>query len=98
MAIIGVRFAKNAPPGTTRPRDGVLVCNSWGNYVGGGKFPADQPDGTFWITRPDAERILGQGDSYAIGSVETGFKWRDLHNGNWFSPPPVETLSMRGDE
>lgn len=95
MSIISTRFAKNAPPGTSRPRDGALVLNSWGNYVAGGKFPPDQPDGSFWISRSDAERILAQGDSYAIGSVETGFKWRDLHNGNWFAPPPVETLTMK---
>lgn len=95
MCIISTRFAKNAPPGTVKPRDGVLVCNSWGNYVGGGKFPHDQPDGTFWITRADAERILAQGDSYAIGSVETGFRWRDLNHGNWLAPIPPETISMQ---
>jgi hypothetical protein len=82
MAVIGVRFAEHGSP-----RDGGLVCNSWGNYVGGGKFPPDQPDGTFWASRTDLERILGQGDSYAVGSVD-GFGFRDLDNAGWLAPPP----------
>jgi hypothetical protein len=82
MCVVGVRFAEHGSP-----RDGGLVCNSWGNYVGGGKFPPDQPDGTFWASRTDLERILGQGDSYAIGSVD-GFGFRDLDNAGWLAPPP----------
>jgi hypothetical protein len=88
MAVIGLRFQANGSP-----RDGALIINSWGNYVGGGKFPPDQPDGTFWASRPDLERILGQGDSYAIGSVD-GFRFRDLHNGEWLAPGPIEHLSQ----
>lgn len=90
MSVIGIRFAKNAtgPMG----RDGALICNSWGNYVGGGKFPADQPDGTFWASRADIERILGQGDSWAIGNV-AGFPARELNHADWMAPAPVETLS-----
>ena len=70
------------------PRDGVLVMNSWGNYVNGGKHPADQPDGSFWITRKDAEAILAQGDSFVIGSVN-GFKYRDLNHIEWMQPTPA---------
>lgn len=87
MCVVGVRFAENAGAETKRPRDGGLICNSWGNYVGGGKWPADQPDGTFWASRADLERILAQGDSYAIGSVD-GFGFRDLDNAGWLAPAP----------
>ena len=87
MVAISVKYAKNsgvdgAPP-MKNPRDGVLILNSWGaNWCGGGKHPADQPDGSFWITRQDAEAIVRQGDSFSIGGA-TGFQYRDLHNGNW---------------
>lgn len=94
MCVIGIRFAKNAPAGSTRPRDGALILNSWGpNYVGGPKYPADQPDGSFWCDRPSIERILAQGDSYAIG--ESKFEFRDLDNGGWLAPGPIESLSSR---
>jgi hypothetical protein len=33
--------------------------------------------------------MLGQKDSFAVGSV-AGFGWRDLHNGDWLAPPPPE--------
>jgi hypothetical protein len=70
-----------------QPRDGVLAMNSWGpNWVKGGKHPPDQPDGSFWIGRTDAEAILAQGDSFVIGSVD-GFKARKLDNGNWGASP-----------
>lgn len=77
MAVVGVRFEINGSP-----RDGALIANSWGNYVSGGRFPPDMPDGMFWASRSDMERILSQGDSYAIGSVD-GFKFRELDNGRW---------------
>ena len=86
MVCISVKYAANNGPGSQHPmqspRDGVLVMNSWGNWVKGGKHPPDQPDGSFWITRSDAESILAQGDSFVIGSVD-GFKARTLENGNW---------------
>lgn len=92
MVAIAIKYAKNDGkneklPKMKSPRDGVLIMNSWGNYVGGGKHPPDQPDGSFWITRADAEAILRQGDSFVIGSVN-GFKYKDLHNGIWFQPAP----------
>jgi len=78
MVCISCRHAKNAGG-----RDGVLVLNSWGDkWVGGPKWPSDQPDGSFWISKADATSIIAQGDSFAIGSVG-GFRYRDLHNGNW---------------
>lgn len=79
MCIVGVRFKENGSP-----EDGALIMNSWGNYVGGGKWPADMPDGCFWAYRKDVESILSQGDSYAIGSVD-GFDFRELDNGGWLS-------------
>jgi hypothetical protein len=91
MAIVGIRFAADAPPGV-RAVDAALVLNSWGtkwiSYAG--KYPADQPDGSFWAEKAVVERILAQGDSYAIGAV--AFKYRDLDHGEWLAPAP-ETLS-----
>ena len=97
LVIISVKYAKNNGPGSAtpmkNPRDGVLVMNSWGNYVGGGKHPSDQPDGSFWITRADAEAILAQGDSFVIGSVD-GFRYRDLNHAEWLQPAaPPESVS-----
>ena len=88
MCLVGIRYAKNAPKDHPNPRDGALVMNSWGKYLGGGKWPADQPDGTFWAERRDIERIIAQQDSWAIGSVQSGFAWRDLHHGDWLAPAP----------
>lgn len=79
MMLAGLRFKKQG--GGSQPRDGALVINSWGDYVNGGKWPDDQPDGTFWAERDVVERILAQGDSWAIAEVE--FKWRDISHDNW---------------
>jgi len=91
MCIISVKYAKNngknGEPPMKNPRDGVLVINSWGNYLAGGKHPSDQPDGSFWITRADAEIILAQRDSFVIGGVN-GFAYRDLDHGGFFLPAP----------
>lgn len=84
MCIVGIRFADQAPEGV-RAVDAALVLNSWGtkwiSYAG--RYPDDMPAGTFWAERPVVERILRQGDSYAIGDIKTGFVWRDIHHGNW---------------
>ena len=81
MMLAGLRFKKNGSS-----RDGALVVNSWGNYVQGGKWPADQPDGTFWAERPVVERILSQGDCWAIAEVE--FQWRDIRHDKWLGIEP----------
>lgn len=91
MCVVATRFAANAGPETKNPRDGALILNSWGRYLAGGKFPADQPEGSFWAARADIERILSQGDSWAIGSVD-GWKFRNIHHGEWLMPA-VETLT-----
>ena len=92
MVACSLKYAKNNGPGSAtpmkNPRDGILILNSWGSYVGGGKHPADQPDGSFWITRADAEAILAQGDSFVIGSVD-GFKYRDLDHAGWLQTAPA---------
>ena len=94
MAVIGVRFKSAAPPGV-RAVDAAAVLNSWGTkwIAYAGKYPADLPDGAFYAERPVIERILAQGDSYAIGAVE--FKYRDIHNGDWLAPAPADTLTLR---
>jgi hypothetical protein len=98
MCLVGIRFKDKAPPGV-RAVDACLVLNSWGtkwiSYAG--KYPADQPDGTFWATRDVIERILRQNDSYAIGDIKTGFRWRDIHHGDWLDVGPIETLSFQVD-
>lgn len=94
MVACSLKWAKNSgtngEPPMKQPRDGVLIMNSWGaGWVKGGKHPPDQPDGSFWITRQDAEVILAQRDSFVIGSV-TGFTYRDLDHGAFFAPNPTE--------
>lgn len=64
-------------------RPGLLCLNSWGpSYVGGPKWPEDQPDGSFWVDKDTVDSMLRGGDSFAVGSVD-GFAWRDLHHGEW---------------
>lgn len=84
MCFIGVRYQKNGSPS-----DALLCLNSWGPrwITYHGKFPADQPDGSFWVARPIVERMLAQKDSFAVGSV-AGFGWRDLSNDVLAPPPP----------
>jgi hypothetical protein len=91
MAIGGLRWAKNAPPGTKQPRDGACVFNSWDETwppQGGGKYPADQPDGSFWISREDTEAVLAAGDSWAY-STTANWEPVPLDNGQWFEPAPA---------
>lgn len=76
MLVWGVRHKDNGGG-----RDGGLIQNSWYvKWVGGPKWPADQPDGSFWASRQDIEAALQQGDSWAIG---TSYEWRDLQNAEW---------------
>lgn len=86
MCFLAVRYQKNGSPS-----DALLCQNSWGPrwLTYRGKFPSDQPDGSFWVTRATVDRMLGQGDSFAVGSV-TGFGWRDLDNGAFLMPAPPE--------
>ena len=96
MMVCGIRFRENSPPGV-RAVDAALILNSWGpkgwiSYAG--KFPSDQPDGSFWAERHVIEAMLRQNDSYAIGDIKTGFKWRDIHHGNWLAPAQSLTSTV----
>lgn len=91
MSILAIRHKTNGSPD-----DLALVMNSWGpSWNGGGKYPPDQPDGSFWARRSVIERMI-RGDTWAIGRVD-GFAWKDIHHGKWFQPPP-ETLSLSESE
>jgi hypothetical protein len=83
MVFVAVRYQRNGSPS-----DALLCLNSWGpNWITGPKWPADMPDGSFWVERRVVERMLAQEDSFAVGSI-AGFGWRDLHHGNWMTPAP----------
>lgn len=76
MLIYGIRHRVNGSP-----TDAALIQNSWtASWVSGGRWPDDQPEGSFWAGRPDVEAALQQGDCWAIG---TSFEWRDLQNADW---------------
>jgi hypothetical protein len=79
MAALAVRHKKNGSPD-----DCVLLLNSWSpNWISGPKWPADQPDGSFWARRSVVERMLE--DAWAIGDTN-GFKYRDLNHRDWLQP------------
>lgn len=75
MVFCGVRF----------DRPGLLCLNSWGpSWISGPKWPSDQPDGSFWVDERTVDRMLGQGDSFAISGYKS-FPFRDLQHGAWAS-------------
>lgn len=83
MMALAIRHKKNGSPD-----DAALILNSWGPDWNGppeNRWPDDMPAGSFWARRPVVERMLSQGDAWAIGSVD-GFHYRDLHHGNWLGP------------
>jgi hypothetical protein len=81
MCFVGVRY----------DRPGLLCLNSWGpSWVGGPKWPEDQPDGSFWVDKSVADRMLRGEDSFAVSGYE-GFPWRDLRHGDWASVRPKGT-------
>lgn len=73
MVVVGVRF----------DREGAAIMNSWGNYLTytAPRWPSDLPDSTFWSDRRVIERILSQGDCWAISEVK--FKFRDINHNEW---------------
>ena len=83
QAMIAVRYKDNEGG-----RDGILVINSWGVWNGPpeNKWPADQPDGSYWVSRETVNAMLAGGDSYSLAGVE-GFKWRVLSH-DWIMPIP----------
>lgn len=77
MLCWAIRHAKNGGG-----RDGALIQNSWkATWVNGGRWPDDQPEGSFWCSREDVEAALRQGDSWAISG--TSFGYRNLDNRIW---------------
>lgn len=62
-----------------------LVFQSWGDDSPPGGKSLDQPDGTFWITWSDMQRITKGGECYAISGFE-GFPKRDL---DWLIAAPT---------
>lgn len=45
----------------------ALLLNSWGkHWISGPKWLGDEPDGSFWISKSDAQKMLSYGDAYAI--------------------------------
>ena len=91
MCVVATRHARNAPKdgSVKNPRDGALIQNSWGTQWlrYGGRWPADQPAGSFWAERRHVEAALAQGDSFAVGGVD-GFRYRDIDHAAWFQPQP----------
>ena len=78
MAFIAVRY----------DRPGLLCLNSWGpRWISGPKYPADQPDGSFWVDAKVADRMLAGRDSFAVSGVD-GFPRRQLDHGDWVYHAP----------
>lgn len=75
MCFIGVRYGN---------RPGLLCLNSWGtSWITGPKFPPDQPDGSFWVEKSVAAKMLSGRDSFAV-SAYVGFPRRKLkHSEGW---------------
>lgn len=86
---IAIRHKKNGSPD-----DLVLILNSWGpNWISGPKIPADMPDGSYWARRSVVETRMLE-DAWAIGDT-SGFKYRDIHHGNWLQPAPPEKQAAK---
>jgi len=62
--------------------------NSWGkDWVKGPKGIGNPPDGGYWASWDDVNRILSQGDSYAISDL-TGFPKRKINADDWIVKRP----------
>jgi hypothetical protein len=69
MAIIGVRVSG---------REGGFILNSWGDSAHRGPvWPADAPAAGFWADAATIDRMVRQGDSFALSDL-TGFPARKL--------------------
>lgn len=85
MCWVGVRYAKNGESKV----DQLLTQNSWGTRAHSGPLkPSDQPEGSFWVDRQTCERMIAQGDTWAVGKVE--FRWRDIDHHGFLAQPPEE--------
>lgn len=77
MAIIGYRAAKDGRS------EAFFILNSWGDQAHTGPvWPADAPVAGFWADANVVNRMLSQGDSFALSDV-VGFPGRKV-NLDWF--------------
>ncbi len=67
MCIAGVRF----------DRPGACILQSWGPDCPTGPLALEQPSFSFWADQVVIERILAEGDSWAL-SKSTTFQQREL--------------------
>lgn len=70
MVVIGVDDSGRRP--------GVLFLNSWGdNWVDGPKHVEDAPEGSFFVDAATVDKMVKQGDSYAlrgyVGTIDYSF-------------------------
>lgn len=64
-------------------RPGALCLNSWGDSAHGGPvWPEDAPRAAFWVDAAVVDRMVKQGDSFALSGVQ-GFPSRKV-NVDWF--------------
>jgi hypothetical protein len=65
------------------PRPGALCLNSWGDQAHKGPvWPEDMPVAAFWVDESTVDRMVRQGDSFALGDV-VGFPARRVQP-DWF--------------
>lgn len=68
-------------------RTGALCLNSWGDTAHGGPvWPEDQPVAAFWVDEAVVQRMVSQGDSFALSDVQ-GFPARNPKP-DWFVRVP----------
>jgi len=78
---------------TRKDKKGIMILNSWGDYLRGPKFPEDMPESAFWASEKAVNMILSQGDSFAVSACG-GFEPRKLDNSEWVQlAPPAEHAS-----
>jgi hypothetical protein len=79
MCIIGVR---------SKGREGAFILNSWGDSTHRGPvWPEDAPVAGFWADANTIDRMVSQGDSFAL-SEAAGFPSRKIPL-DWFIQAPV---------
>lgn len=82
-------------------RPGFLCLNSWGDAAHTGPvWPADMPPAAFWVDEAVVDRMLRQGDSFALADVQ-GFPVRRIPL-NWDvravpKRDPLDVFARRGE-
>lgn len=83
MCFVAVRYGD---------RPGLLCLNSWGpTYFSGPKWPADQPDGSFWVDKRHVDGMLAGRDSFAV-SGHDGFPLQELDHEGWVIRAPGKAI------